>query len=350
VTAWARGALLSVAVLLLLLPAQVASADPARPTHYRSSVTELVDGSGRPVAGVHAEVLGGDAYLVLSVTAARQVEVPGYEGEPYLRVDGDGRVEVNVRSPARWLNDARFGALDVEVPSTADAEAAPQWETVATAGRYAWHDHRIHFMSPTLPADIDPSAGVAQEVFAWEVPLVVDGAPARVEGTLVWVPGPPSALPIGLTILTLAAAVGLGVRGTRERGIAVVGIGLAALTVGVVTTVSAPPGAEAEPALIVLPAVAVVAWLLGRLRPGDAASRGWLADAAAIPLLGWGLWSVAVWWRPIAPVPLPMGVVRGLVAAALAVGFAGVVALARRALRATSLDRGDVGPSAPSSG
>jgi hypothetical protein len=346
VTAWSRGVLLSVVVLLLLLPAQIASADPARPTHYRSSVTDLVDGAGGSVVRVHAEVVGGDTYLVLTVTAAQQVEVPGYDGEPYLRFDGDGRVEVNVRSPARWLNDARFGALDVEVPPSADVEAAPEWETVATAGRYAWHDHRIHFMSPTLPADIDPSAGTAQQVFAWEVPLVVDGAPARIEGTLVWLPGPPAVLPIGLAVLTLAAAIGLGVRGTRARGIAVVGVGLTALAAGVLATVSSPPGGQAEPALIVLPAVAVGAWLLGRLRPGGTASRAWLTDAAAIPLLGWGLWSLAVWWRPIAPIPLPIGVVRGLVAAALMVGLAGMIALGRRALQATSLDRDGVGPTA----
>jgi hypothetical protein len=343
---WSRGSLLAVLVLLLLLPAGNASADPARPTHYRSSVTDVVDGAGGSVVGVHAEVVGGDTYLVLTVTGVERLEVPGYDGEPYLRFDGDGRVEVNVRSPAWWLNDARFGALDVEVPPSADAEAAPQWETVATAGRYAWHDHRIHFMSPTLPNDVDPSAGTVQEVFAWEVPLVVDGAPARVGGTLAWLPGPPAVLPIGLAVLTIATAVGLGVRGTRARAVGVVGIGLAGLAAGVLATVSSPPGAEAEPALTVLPAVAIGAWLLGRLRAGGASSRGWLGDAAAIPLLGWGLWSVAVWWRPIAPIPLPIGVVRGLVAAALAVGLAGIIALGRRALQATSLDRGDVGPTA----
>ncbi len=342
---WSRGVLLAVVGLLLLLPAQTASADPARPTHYRSEVSGLVDAAGGPVSGVRAEVVGGDTYLVLGVTGAEQVEVPGYEGEPYLRFDGDGRVEVNVRSPARWLNDARFGALDVEVPPTADAEAAPQWETVAANGRYAWHDHRIHFMSPTLPDDVDPTAGSAQEVFAWEVPLVVDGAPARVEGTLVWLPGPPAAVPIALAALTLAAAVGLGRRPTPDRGLGVVTVGLGALVAGIVATVSAPPGGEAEPSLIVLPAISVGVALLARLRPSS--PRGWLTDAAAIPLLGWGLWSVAVWWRPIAPTPLPVGIVRGLIAVALAVGLAGIVALVRRGWQATSLERGDRGPTAP---
>ncbi|MFO7960268.1 MAG: hypothetical protein R6U94_04915 [Nitriliruptoraceae bacterium] len=342
---WSRGLLLAVVGLLLLLPARPASADPARPTNYRSDVTDLVDGAGGSVSGVTAEVVGGDTYLVLGVTGAEQVEVPGYEGEPYLRFDGDGRVEVNVRSPARWLNDARFGALEVQVPPTADAEAAPQWETVATNGRYAWHDHRIHFMSPTLPDDVDPTAGTTQEVFAWEVPLVVDGAPARIEGTLVWLPGPPVGLPIALAALTLAAAVGLGRRPTPDRGVAVVTVGLAALAAGTVATVSSPPGGEAEPALIVLPAVGVAVGLLARLRPGVTGVGGWLTDAAAIPLLGWGLWSVTVWWRPIAPTPLPIGIVRGLVAAALAVGLAGMVALGRRALQAIALDDGDVDPS-----
>ena len=341
---WSRGPLLALVVLVLLLPAQLASADPARPTHYRSTVTDLVDGSGAPVAGVRADVVGGDTYLVLSVTAVEQVEVPGYEGEPYLRFDADGRVEVNIRSPARWLNDARFGALDVEVPSTADPEAPPEWETVATAGRYAWHDHRIHFMSPTLPDDVDPTAGTAQEVFTWEVPLVVDGGHARIEGTLVWLPGPPAALPIGLAVLTLAAAVALGLRGRGARSAGVLGVGLAALAAGVVATVSSPPGGEAEPALIVLPAVALGVGLVDRLRPGGTPARGWLADAATLPLLAWGLWSVAVWWRPIAPTPLPIWVARGLVAAALAVGLAGIVALSRRVLQVTSLDPGDVGP------
>jgi len=332
--------------LLLLLPAQTASADPARPTHYRSEVTGLVDGAGDPVSGVRVEVVGGDTFLVLRLAGAEQVEVPGYEGEPYLRFDAGGTVEVNVRSPARWLNDARFGALDVQVPPAADAGAAPQWETVAEDGRYAWHDHRIHFMSPTLPGDVDPTQGTVQEIFAWEVPLVVDGEPARVEGVLAWLPGPPVGLPIALLVLSLAAAVGLVRRPPRDRGVGVMGVGLGALAAGVVATVSSPPGGQAEPSLIVLPAVAVAAGLLARLRPGGPAVRGWLTDAAAIPLLGFGLWSLPVWWRPIAPTPLPIGVVRLLVAAGLAVGLAGSIALARRALQASSLDDGDIDPSA----
>ena len=41
------------------------------------------------------------------------VMVPGYEGEPYLRFLKSGRVEVNVNSPARYLNEERYGGVAI---------------------------------------------------------------------------------------------------------------------------------------------------------------------------------------------------------------------------------------------
>lgn len=334
-----RGVVLGVLALALLLPGQAAVADPARPTHYRSSVAAVVTGDGTPVVGVTAEVVGGDASLVLTVPPGREVEVPGYEGEAYLRFAADGRVEVNTRSPARWLNDARFGALDVEVPASADVDAPPQWELVASAGRYAWHDHRIHFMSPTLPGDVDPRAGTVQEVFTWEVPLLLDGEDARIEGVLVWVPGPAPVVSLALLMVTIAAAGGLAAITPARRGIGVLSVALLTLTTGVAAAVLAPPGVDTEPALTVLPGIAVAVWLLGRVGPAAATVGRFVRDAAAVPLLGWGLWWSATWWRPVPPTALPIGLVRLVVAAALAVGVAGVVGLLRHGLAAVSLDR-----------
>ena len=339
-----RRVLLGVLTLLVLLVGQPSLADPARPTHFRSTVQGVVDAAGGPVQGVSAEVVGGDAYLVLTLAPGRRVEVPGYEGEPYLRFAADGQVAVNTRSPARWLNDARFGALEVEVPASADAEALPQWETVATGGRYAWHDHRVHFMSPTLPGDVDPAAGTSQRVFAWEVPLLVDGSDARIEGELLWIPGPSLAVPITLLVLTLAGAVGLAGLAPRARAVGVlVGAGLA-LATGVIATIEAPPGGDTEPALTVLPVASLGVWLLSRVRFGNAAGRDRVREAAALPLLGWGLWWLTTWWRPIAPVGLPIGLVRVVVAGALVVGVAGVITLLRGALDAISLERAPGGP------
>ena len=334
-----RGLVLGVLALALLLPGEAALADPARPTHYRSSVTSVLTGDGTPTATVTAEVVGGDAYLVLTVPSGRTVEVPGYEGEAYLRFHADGRVEVNTRSPARWLNDARFGALDVEVPAIADVDAPPQWELVATGGHYAWHDHRIHFMSPTLPVDVDPTGGMVQEVFAWQIPLLLDGEDARIEGVLVWMPGPAPAVPLTLLIVTIAAAGWLSATAPARRGVGVLSVALLTLTTGVTARMLAPPGADTEPALIVLPAVAVAAWFLARIGPGAGTAGSFVHDVAAVPLLGWGLWWSATWWRPVPPTALPIGLVRLVVAAALAVGIAGVVALLRRGLAAASLDR-----------
>ena len=342
-----RGVVLGVLALALLLPGRAALADPARPTHYLSSVAAVRTGDGTTVEGVSAEVVGGDAYLVLTVPSGRVVEVPGYEGEAYLRFGADGRVEVNARSPARWLNDARFGVLDAEVPASADVDAPPEWELVATGGRYAWHDHRIHFMSPTLPGDVDPTAGTVQEVFTWEVPLLLDGEDARIEGVLVWVPGPGAAVPLALLVVTIAAAGWLAATTPARRGIGVLSVAVLTLAAGMAAVVLAPPGADIEPALTVLPGIALAVWLLGRVGPGAAAVGGFVRDVAALPLLGWGLWWSATWWRPVPPIALPVGLVRLVVAAALAVGVAGVIALLRRGLDAVSLDRG---PEASASG
>lgn len=120
----------------LLASATASLADPAGPTHYDSVVTEVVRTDGQPV-NIEVEVLGGDAFVVMRVTPGRRVEVPRYDDEPYLCFNEDGTVEINQRSPSRWLNDARYGAQEVDIPPHADADAGPQWQPVADGGQYA---------------------------------------------------------------------------------------------------------------------------------------------------------------------------------------------------------------------
>ena len=118
-----RAAVRSVVVALAWLALLVApaAADPAQPGDVRSRVTELAPRT----TGVRAEIVGGDSFLQLEVDRGREVVVLGYESEPYLRVRPDGTVEVNDRSPARWVNDDRLGSA--AVPDTADASASPDW-------------------------------------------------------------------------------------------------------------------------------------------------------------------------------------------------------------------------------
>jgi hypothetical protein len=94
----------------------------------------------------------------------------GYESEPYLRIGADGTVEENVNSKATYLNRTLTGT--VHIPPTAGPTATPDWRRVGGGGTYAWHDHRVHWMA----------SGVPPEEQTWTVPLLVNGAPASIDG------------------------------------------------------------------------------------------------------------------------------------------------------------------------
>lgn len=322
----------------LLLSALGAVADPAVPTHYRSTVTSIEDADGRAV-DLDVEVLGGDAYLALAAPAGSEVEVPGYDGEPYIRVLPDGTVEVNERSPARWLNDARYGAVDVDVPSAADADAPPAWEVAARSGTYAWHDHRIHFMSPTLPSQVDPDLDEVQRVWEWEIPLEVDGDAVVVAGVLDWVPGTGVGLPVGALVIALAVAVLIARRGDDAIDALLAGAALLGVVLGVAMNVGLPAGADTMPVMLVLPAAAAVTVGLGRWlrRRGD--GRGpWLTALAAVPSVVLSVLLIGALTRPIVPGLLPTGAVRTVVVLIAACAIGALVVLAGRVVAATSLD------------
>jgi hypothetical protein len=334
--------LLVIATTMAGTPAP-AVADPAGPTHYQSRITELlVDGQPTSQAElpVDVEVLGGDAFLVVHVDEGAEVEVPGYRGEPYVRIGADGVVEVNQRSESRWANDERYGPDRDERPGQIDHDAPPAWAVVASDGSYAWHDHRIHYMSPSVPQQVDPDAGEPQLVQPWEVPITVDGRELLVRGELVWLPGPSAVLPVALLLLAVAVGAGAALAGTAVSA-GLVGLGLVgALGVGIAASVGLPAGADAEPMLVVLPAVAAVLLgagaLLRRREPGS--PRGPIvALAAGVPLAVWGLIQVGALYRPVVPGPLPVGAVRLALALALSAGVAALVSGVRAALAAGSL-------------
>jgi hypothetical protein len=182
--------------LALALPS-VALAHEGNP-NYRSEVRSSVP-------GVSARVADFDDRLELDVAPGLEVVVLGYEGEPYLRFRADSAVEVNRRSPAGYLNEDRFAA--VEVPAQADPEAPPEWEPVASRDPYSWHDHRIHYMSRELPPQVDDES-VETKVFDWRVPVLIDGRRDAITGTLTWVPdegGPSVAVAVGLGAAVLAS-------------------------------------------------------------------------------------------------------------------------------------------------
>ena len=324
---------LALAALWLVLSAGPAAADPPGPTNYRSVVTAVETPDGEPV-DLDVEVLGGDAYLVLAAPAGATVEVPGYDGEPYVRISPDGLVEVNHRSPTHWFNEDRYGA---DVPELADADAEPVWRVFFDEGVYAWHEHRIHWMSPGAPPQVDTGARQSQEVFDWEIPILLDDEPVVIRGELVWHPGPPAWVPV-LWLLGALGLAGVLVRRTPVPLAALAGVvALPAGAAGLIMVLDQPPGADGDPFLIALPAlavaVAVVALRVQRREPTGMRAR-LLAAAAAVPLLVWGVLQVGALTRPIVPEPLTGAMLRPVVAAALGLGAVALLETARDALGA----------------
>ncbi len=328
-----------VAVVALAVPA---AADPAGPTNYESSITDVAP----PVDGLEVAVLGGDAFLQLR-NDGHEVVVPGYdEGEQYLRFDPDGSVFVNLRSAAYWQNTARYSVADSQVPADAGPDQPPRWVQVSDDGTWAWHDHRIHWMSPTtLPGEVDPALDEVQVAYDWPAPLElsVDGAPVEVAGRLTWLPDA-SPLPALLAaVLGLALVLG-ALAGRGPRTAIAVGIGLGVVVtgiVGVAATIGLPPGVQGEPLPLVLTAIAAIVAVAGLAMYGRTAAAGVLAGAAGVlagaagvPLLVWAATQFGAVTAPVVPpAVLPPVVARLAVGLAAGVGVGALVAGVRDLFR-----------------
>ena len=171
------------AVLVTLASVVPAAWADAGNPNYRSKLLSV----SPTVKGLTVRVVDGDDALELRNSTGRNVMVPGYEGEPYLRFLANGRVEVNVNSPAKYLNEERYGG--VKIPSAAGPKAKPRWQLIGEGGGYVWHEHRIHWMSTVPPPRVKKSGGeTLVKVFDWNVPLKVGARRAKVSGTLWWIP------------------------------------------------------------------------------------------------------------------------------------------------------------------
>jgi MYXO-CTERM domain-containing protein len=199
-------AVVAAIALLALAAAPTASAHQGNP-HYRS----IIDRVTPSVHGLQLQVLNFDDRLELQNGTPWPVVVQGYNGEPYARLLPDGTVRVNKRSPAYYLNNDRTGTE--KVPASADPNAAPQWQVVDRAGRFQWHDHRIHWMGTGIPPQVKDQ-GKRTKVYDWNVPLQVGQQKGRIAGTLWWQPEPGGGVPVpaligfgALALLGLLAVV-----------------------------------------------------------------------------------------------------------------------------------------------
>ena len=193
----------AVSALIALSAAPAANAHQGNP-NYRSVVERVVP----KLPGLRLQVLNLDDRLELQNTTGKTVTIGGYQGEPYARVLGDGTVEVNRNSPAFYLNDSRTSTGTV--PANAKAGATPSWQLVDRAGRFQWHDHRIHWMSSIPPQQVKDKSK-RTKVFDWKVPLEVGTTKGSIDGTLFWAGTNGGGAPVGAYAgLAAIALLGLG--------------------------------------------------------------------------------------------------------------------------------------------
>ncbi|SNS32481.1 hypothetical protein SAMN06893096_103223 [Geodermatophilus pulveris] len=330
----ARPLVVVLGVLALVLPAVVLLAAPAR-AHVGGGAAGS-DFDARVLAvepalpGVAVRVLSfGDELELLNATAT-DVEVPGYSGEPYLRIGPDG-VWRNANSPATYVNLDRFGRT--ALPAHADPAAEPDWVQVSTEPGYVWHDHRTHWMSEgLLPPAVAADPTRAHRVSAWAVPVVHGGVAAQVRGELTWSPPPRARAvwPVSVLLALAPVAAALLARGPRPLGALMAVGGVAALyhaatTPEPATTVSSHAGALVSALLPGLLAAAVAAGGLLAARRGRGGPTALLAVVLGWLLLVQGLPDVDVLWTANVLATGPVLLTRATVAVLVALGAGSVV-------------------------
>ncbi|MEO6987055.1 MAG: hypothetical protein ABI239_00220, partial [Aquihabitans sp.] len=220
--------------------------------------------------------------------------------------------------------------------ATIDFDKPPRWKEVATGGTYAWHDHRVHWMTPTTPPTMAGTRRIDMggDDGTWEVDLIVDGTATVVSGELILLSAP-SPLPWVAIGLSVAGAVGLiGVVRVRATGrppyvalaAVLAGAGIAATVVGWAEWHDVPDGAGGSPFTAIVPAVGAVA---AAVAVAVSASRVRLvALLASVACIGaWAWLRRLVVTRAVLPTSLPFALDRlvTVVAFGLAVGVAALV-------------------------
>ncbi len=329
-------------VVLLGVLATLAVAGPASAHVGGGQAGSDFDGRVRSVTpalpGITARVLQfGDELEVVNDTAT-DLEVPGYSGEPYLRIGPDG-VWRNARSPATYLNLDRYAAAGL--PPTVDVAAEPDWQQVSTEPQYLWHDHRTHWMSQgVLPPVVAADPTTPHTVIEWSVPMVHGGEPVVVAGELTWRPPPPAwaIWPVYVLLLAATAAAGWLARTARPLAVALGVAAVASLWHALATpepavTVSSHAGAVLGALLPALLLLLVAGVGVRSARRGRGALTGLMALIAGWLVLVQGLPDVDVLWSAnvlaTGPALLARAAVAVLVAGGLGLVVGGAGALRR---------------------
>jgi len=322
-------AALVAAVLLLVATAAPAGAhtvEGAGPTNY---LTEL-DGLRPALPGVSVAILEFGNRIEVRNTGPDEVQVLGYQREPYLRIGPDGVLQ-NVNSPAAYLNEDRQART--ELPERADPEAEPEWAKLSDEPVARWHDHRIHWMGEDVPPAVKGDPSRAHTIYdGWEIPIVQGETTAMATGSLRWIPAP-SPLPwIALAVATLAAVVAAAFTSRWRPALAIAAVLVVVVSIAQSVGIAWAPGSTGTPmsrltngGLYLVPAW--VAGLFGArslLRGGDGSSA-LLVSGAIIAIIG-GFMDLGVAFSSQVAFAWDDAVARAFVALCLGLGVGVVIA------------------------
>ncbi len=309
---------------VVLWPTGPVAADAAGPTDYRSVITEvIVDDVVRPVSTTDAAVTlpgavisveGHDSFLWLRTAPGSTASIPGYEGEPYLRIDADGSVWRNQRSFSTYYNQDRYG--DAARPAIVDHSAEPLWEQVDDDGSWAWHDHRIHLMESEPPIGAEPGDAVVNAV----VPLVIDGRSVSVRVVSTLQPSPSMAAPIiGAVIGCMLMTAGVTVWRRQRHVASLAAVAIAGIAAGAAVVAGAgwwrDAPADTAPSLTwwALPATALVAVAVAAVTCRRSVFVATAAVVvAAVQIVVWAVGRIDALSAALIPTVLPAGLDRGL--------------------------------------
>jgi hypothetical protein len=188
------GLVLAIAIAIVCSTTTAASALSLQATNWESSIISIAPATD----AVSIEVLNGGEAVQLKAKTGHTALILGYRNEPYLRINADGEVQANLKSPTWWSN--KTGTGSGSVPDSADPAAKPEWSTIGSNGSVAWHDHRIHAM-PGVSTGTD-----------WTVLVTVDDMPLVIRGQLNKLPSHAPLLEVLLAIVAAATIVILGFR------------------------------------------------------------------------------------------------------------------------------------------
>ena len=207
-------------VLFTAAPAAAHGIEGIEATNYRTRITSV----SPDVDGLTVRVIEAGSRLELVNRTGEPVVVRGYQEEPYLRIDPEGGVFVNRRSPAAYINADREGSL--EPPPDADPSAEPEWERTDDGVITRWHDHRAHWMGQRDAPAVRNAPDKRHVVIPrWEVKLDIGADQTAVVGDLTWIPGPSGSpwLAVAAVLAALVVVVDL-LRPTRVFLAATVGL------------------------------------------------------------------------------------------------------------------------------